>query len=308
MTKCAAFWHHTNIRNDNKIFPCCRFKTPIAEFTGDVVNILNSKEYQAIREQSLSGVPIAGCEKCYYEERLGKPSMREQFNKDYNTDEVSLDFLEIGLDNICNLTCDGCWDEFSSSWAKKNNPAVIPIRSSHEIKNLPDSINKVVFLGGEPLMTTRHIKLLKMVDRSKLDVTYNTNGTFLLDNNTIDLLKDCARVKFILSIDGYGDLNEQVRSGSKWKDIVAFIDQITSLEFNLVIHTVIHKNNWHGLPELANFIHRCHFVWTTNILTYPKHLDIVNIDDKTKIVNLINTINIPNKEYILKHLHENIKS
>jgi sulfatase maturation enzyme AslB (radical SAM superfamily) len=298
MSNCAAFWHHTNIRNDNNVFPCCRFKTPIQKFDGDVVNILNSAEYKALREHV---GPIAGCAKCDYEESKGKESLREQFNKQYDMETVKLEFLEVGLDNICNLTCDGCWDEFSSSWAKKSNSAII-VRSSTDITELPNTINKILFLGGEPLMTTRHLRLLKIANRPQLDVTYNTNGTFLLDEETISLLNECEHVKFILSVDGYGELNEQVRSGSKWDDIVRFIDQISDSSFELVIHTVIHKNNWHGIGELENFIHRCHLLWTTNVLTYPHHLDIATIEDKTAIICTINSSNIPNKAYILEHL------
>lgn len=298
MSNCAAFWHHTNIRNNNDIFPCCRFKTPVQKFDGDVVNILNSAEYKELREHV---GPIAGCAKCDYEESKGKESLRQQFNKQYDMETVKLEFLEVGLDNICNLTCDGCWDEFSSSWAKKSESAII-VRSSTDITKLPDTVNKILFLGGEPLMTTRHVRLLKIANRPNLDVTYNTNGTFLLDEETISLLNDCRLVKFILSIDGYGKLNEQVRSGSKWDDIVRFIDQISDLGFELVIHTVIHKNNWQGIPELETFVRRCHLPWTTNILTYPKHLDIATIENKHDIISVIKTTSIPNKDYILKHL------
>jgi sulfatase maturation enzyme AslB (radical SAM superfamily) len=298
MAKCAAFWHHTNIRNDNNIFPCCRFKTPIQKFDGDVVNILNSKEYQALREQE---GPIPGCAKCDYEEQLGKESLRQQFNKQYDMETVKLEFLEVGLDNICNLTCDGCWGEFSSSWAKKNNEEIV-VRTSHDIKELPSTINKILFLGGEPLMSTRHTKLLKIANRSQLDVTYNTNGTFLLDDTTISLLNECKQVKIILSIDGYGELNEKVRSGSKWDDILKFIDQVRSLKYKLVIHTVIHKNNWQGIPMLAEFVFSLGVEWTTNILTYPKHLDISTLETKTEIIEKFVNINIPNKEYILSHI------
>lgn len=300
MSNCAAFWHHTNIRNDNNVFPCCRFKTPIQKFDGDVVNILNSTEYKALREHQ---GPIAGCAKCDYEESLGKKSLREQFNEQYDRETVKLEFLEVGLDNVCNLTCDGCWDEFSSSWAKKSNSTVI-VRSSTDITQLPDTINKILFLGGEPLMTTRHIRLLKIANRPALDVTYNTNGTFLLDDETINLLNDCKHVKFILSIDGYGELNEQVRSGSKWEDILRFIEQIKQLKFELIIHTVVHLNNWHGLLELEKFVKSVNVEWTTNVLTYPARLDIVNMKNKELLIDTIKDIDIPNKDYIINHVTE----
>lgn len=300
-TKCAAFWKHVNIRNDNNVFACCRYKTPVKKFTENVVDILNSAEYQKIRNDSLEGLYNPNCQKCYYEESLGKKSLRQQFNDEYGCDQIELKFLEVGLDNICNLTCDGCWDEFSSSWAKKNNSSII-VRSSKEISELPSSVNKVLFLGGEPLMTLRHLRILRAADRSNLDVTYNTNGTFLLDNDTIELLNECKRVKFIVSIDGYKELNEKVRSGSRWESILNFIEQIKQLNYQLTIHTVVHKNNWHGLLELEQFIKDNLLDWTSNILTYPKHLDINQVENKNRVIEIISKSSIPNKEYILKHL------
>jgi sulfatase maturation enzyme AslB (radical SAM superfamily) len=151
-------------------------------------------------------------------------------------------------------------------------------------------------------MSTRHVKLLKIANRSKLDVTYNTNGTFLLDTDTIELLNECKHVKFILSIDGYGVLNELVRSGSHWPDILKFIEQIKQLKFELVIHTVIHLNNWHGLTELEKFVKGVGVKWTTNILTYPHKLDIVNIADPTVFFKTIEGLDLPNKKYIIDHV------
>jgi len=307
-TICSAFWRHTNLRGDDRVFPCCRFKEPVGTFDGDVVKILDSKEYEELRRASLAGEKISGCAKCYHEETLGKESLRQQFNKIYNRDSVELEYLEIGFDNICNLTCDGCFDEFSNSWAKKNNPdkskRILTTRL-HEIKSLPNTIRKILFLGGEPLMTNRHKKLLKMVKHKHLvSVTYNTNGTFLLDLDTIDLLDEFKKVDFIVSIDAYGVLNNHVRNGSKWAGILEFIDQIEDLGFDITVHTVIHKNNWFGLADLHKFVDRMRLPWTTNILTYPTQLDIINLteQEKNSFKEILDSTEIPNKEYILEHL------
>jgi MoaA/NifB/PqqE/SkfB family radical SAM enzyme len=302
-SKCSAFWHHTNVRSDNRVFPCCRFKTPINIFHGNLENILQTDEYIKLREQSLANIPIKGCEKCYYEEALGKESLREQFNRDYDTKSISLEFLEIGFDNICNLTCDGCWGEFSSAWAKKENPNVVHVRSTVDIPKVPNSVKKVLFLGGEPLMTTRHKKFLELIDHKHLvDVIYNTNGTFLLDHNLHNLLNQFKSVKFIVSIDGVGDLNSRVRSGSDWNTVLNFIEQIKKSSFKLVIHSVLHLNNWHGFSGLADFVEKNGAEWTTNILTYPKYLDIANISNKKRLIEFFNSINIPNKEYLINHI------
>jgi sulfatase maturation enzyme AslB (radical SAM superfamily) len=306
-TKCAAFWVHTNIRSDNRVFPCCRFKSPIDKFDGDLSTVLNSNAYNVLRKASLENNVIQGCEKCYYEESVGKESLRQKFNKEYLTDKVSLQFLEIGFDNICNLTCDGCWEEFSSSWGRKVFKLKSDIiKSTKEITCVPDSITKVLFLGGEPLMTNRHKTfLLKFKNLSDLEVVYNTNGTFLLDEVTVELLKKCKTVNFIVSIDGFGKLNETVRSGSKWKDVIDFLNQLSLLGFNFTIHTVIHINNWQGLDDLSKFITKNNYTWTTNILTYPIDLRINISENKKEIAEYIQKIDVlPNKETIIKYILE----
>lgn len=311
-SKCSAFWKHTNIRADNKIFPCCRFKKPIAKFNGDVKNILNLPEYQKLRQMSEKGEYIPECEKCYYEERQGKKSLRQQFNEEYTSDTVKLEFLEIGFDNICNLACDGCWEEFSSKWAEiKNaeNVKKINILSTKNFENVPNTLTKVLFLGGEPLMTNRHNKFLSTLHYPEnVSVVYNTNGTFLFKKRDIELLKKFKSVEIIVSIDGVGELNDRVRSGSNWYDILIFLEQLKKINFNFSINTVIHKNNWRGLNDLSRFISENNYKWTINILTYPENLNISNLlnEEKQELLDSINQIDLPNKGYIINHLFHEI--
>ncbi len=306
-TKCAAFWKHTNIRNDNNVFPCCRYKNPVMKFKGDVTEILDSEVYENLRINSLNGIPDPNCQKCYYEESLGKKSLREKFNSEYDTDTVELKYLEIGLDNICNLTCDGCWAEFSSSWSQKQypeKPRSFHIRTSDDLKNLPGTVDKILFLGGEPLMTKRHLKILDLVEnKSTVSIIYNTNGTFLLDEKTVSMLTQFKSVEFILSIDGYSDLNDKVRSGSSWSDILDFIQQIKQLKFNLSINTVVHKNNWYGLTDLEEFVKEIDVKWTVNMLTYPQHLNIRNVEDQQNLKNILSSVKTVDLKYMLDHVN-----
>lgn len=302
---CAAFWNHTNIRPGNRVFPCCRFKHAVGEFTGDLDAVLDLPVYHRLREQSRSDQPIDGCQKCYQEESVGIPSLREKFNSEYDTQDVSLQWLEIGFDNVCNLACDGCGPEFSSTWAQKLG--AIPIKPSivdHTISKVPDTIRKVLFLGGEPLMTNQHEKFLKQIDiPSKVEIIYNTNGSFMLSQSLTNLLMNFSKVSFIVSVDGYQDLNAQVRSGSDWNQILRFIDQV-SANFNLIIHTTLHQNNWHGLVDLCEWITSNHFTWTLNCLSYPAHLDVIYLDskDKNNLIQILQDDRIPNHKQIALRL------
>ena len=311
-TICSAFWNHTNIRGGDRVFPCCRFKKPIQTFDGNIGAVLHSLEYDKLRQDSSNGIAIPECQKCYMEEDLGKKSLRQEFNDQYSIDKIELKFLEIGFDNICNLTCDGCWVEFSSAWGHKIDPDLpkkLHVMNTTEITIIPDTIEKVIFLGGEPLMTNRHIAFLKKVpDLSKLSVTYYTNGTFLLQPTEIEILKQTKETNFILSIDGIGDLNDRVRSGSNWLDILQFLDQIKQLGFVISVHSVIHLNNWHGFPELSEFIKKENLGWSLGLLTYPSNLSIMNLSsqEKQQLREILETYKIPNSHFVLEYLeHEN---
>jgi len=311
-TLCSAFWNHTNIRGGDRVFPCCRFKQPIQNFDGDIGAVLHSDEYNKLRHDSTKGIAIPECQKCYMEEELGKKSLRQEFNEQYTTDQIELKFLEIGFDNICNLTCDGCWVEFSSAWGHKTNPTLpkkMHVLDTTEITKIPNSIEKVIFLGGEPLMTNRHITFLNKVnDLSNLSVIYYTNGTFLLKPSEIEILKQTNQTHFIVSIDGVGKLNDRVRSGSNWTDVLAFLQQLRELNFKISIHSVIHLNNWHGFLELSEFIKKEKLEWTVGLLTYPADLSIINLslDKKQELKSILEKCEIPNKNFILEYLeHEN---
>ena len=252
--KCSAFWKHTNIRSGNRVYPCCRFKHSISTFHGNLGTVLHSDEYKDLRKQSAEGKFIKGCEKCWYEEKIGHKSLRQEFNEKYDMDTVELKFLEIGFDNLCNLTCDGCNSEFSTSWIVKEKAiygeAKNKLMEIDEVTNVPETINKILFLGGEPLITNRHLKLLRQVQNKKpVEIIYNTNGTFIPDNDVLSELKQYDNVTFILSVAGVGTPAEQVRSGTKWTDVLKFIHWVQDNNFNLEFNSVIHKNNYHTSSE-----------------------------------------------------------
>lgn len=308
MTACAAFWRHLNLRSGDRVFPCCRYKTAEAVFKGDFESVIHSDRWQQLRRLSVEGTPLPGCEKCYHEEKIGRTSLRQKFNQKYDTESVSVDFLEIGFDNICNLTCDGCGPEFSTAWAKQLDPSTtfkMSVANTSEITKVPDSVKKVLFLGGEPLMTNRHRAFLERISfPESVEVTYNTNGMFELDDRSIDVLSKFKSVEFIVSVDGIGALNDRVRSGSDWVTIQNSVTKFISLAYKITIHTTVHANNWHGLSDVYEWTVQHKLPWSMNVLTYPPHLDIRNLSDHDQDLMHQMMQSLPEQEklYLLGHL------
>ena len=271
MLNCSALYHHINIRNDNRVFPCCRFKRPISKFDGTLT--LKTKEYDDIRKNFHTKLPE--CQKCFDEEKAGIKSLRQEFNEKYNCDEIKLEHLEIGFDNICNLKCDPCWEEWSWQFGD--------FKTTKDIVEIPETINKITFLGGEPLHTNRHFSFLKKLNRTDIEVIYTTNGTIYPKQKWIDLWDKIDKLTFLISIDGYGELNDKVRPPSKWSTIMKTLNFLES-KYNVLIQTVIHKNNVHGIKQLKDWIGDRQ--WIVNVLTYPQNMQAHKKDLRNALINI----------------------
>lgn len=312
--KCSAFWKHTNIRPGNRIFPCCRFKEPVATFNGDLDKVLHSKEYETLRMQSSNDEYISGCEKCYLEESIGHKSLRQEFNESYNFDNVGLEYLEIGLDNLCNLVCDGCNSEFSTSWIAKEKLIYGEPKNKYldidEINVVPQTIKKILFLGGEPLITKKHLDLLKKHPQPDIcNIIYNTNGSFIPDQECMQIWKNYKSLHFILSIDGVNEIHEQVRGNSKWSDILSFINFCIQNEFSFEFNTVLHYNNLFDIENLISFVEKYQVDWYINVLTHPEELCIDKHDrgNLEKFLSTIHNLDFPNKQFIENFVQSSVQ-
>lgn len=312
-TLCVAFWKYATVLPTNEVMPCCRFTGKGVEYNGeDLDDVLNSDVYELWREYNKEGKQIPGCEACYFEDKVGARSLRKVMNEMFMHDDIiEVKGAELVLDNICNLRCDGCHEKWSTEWGKFNSPE--KETKDHVISNklftgeaIPDTIEKIFISGGEPLMTKRHFKVLEKVKKKeKTEVVYQTNGTFLLNDETIKLLKKFLSVSFIVSIDAYGELNDKVRRNSKWSDIVAFIDQVKMLGYGITVNSMLHYNSWETLKELSEWIRKQNVEWKIKTLIFPPELNIKNIEDKDGFIGYINSIDyLPERQAIIAHMKE----
>ena len=311
-TFCSAFWKHTNIRPGGRVYPCCRFKHSIGQSDGDLEKVLHSDAYKKLRKLSASGERIRGCEKCYYEESIQHKSLRQEFNEKYKADSVGLEYLEIGIDNLCNLTCVGCNSEFSTSWRAKElretGKANYEYMTIDTIKSVPDTVTKVLFLGGEPLSTNRHLELLKLVKNpQKVDVVYNTNAMYMPTEKLESIWANFKSIMFIVSVDGVGQVAEKVRGGTKWDKVCEFVDYVTKKQHKLEFNTVMHLNNYEDIQNITKYVRNYKADWYINVLTYPTFLDIKNLpkDQKQLIKENAQQLNLPTKDFIINHLNTN---
>jgi hypothetical protein len=78
--------------------------------------------------------------------------------------------------------------------------------------------------GGEPLLSSSHLNLLKKIKEVKgltdVRIFYNTNGTVKPSQEVLDIWEECKLVEIYFSIDDIGQRFEYQRPGSEWSHIV----------------------------------------------------------------------------------------
>jgi len=249
-TFCVLPWIHLDIQSGDGDVPgtnpCCLFKWEhLAEIDPNYMThkdveseglskAVNQYAFRKIRQDMIRGKRIKGCYKCYDEEYLGRRSQRIDMNLRFNKDAVqtnnkfsAVKFIEISLDNTCNLECKMCSsvhstklrrrDEMLGHGAKPNEKYDINLLDDMDLSK----VEYIKILGGEPLLSKNHLPLLnKFESMSNITLLYNTNATIIPNDQTIEKMNQAKYLNFIISCDGIYKYNDYQRWGSKFENII----------------------------------------------------------------------------------------
>lgn len=266
-TACKKLWNHLYIGSDNNINPCCiaDHRFPLGNITKDSIeSIINSEKSNQTRQWMTQGYRSIACNTCYLKEDQGIHSARQLC--DPNTQKISINFLDIRINNICNFKCRMCSEYFSSAIQQETielygKDALLGFekisleKTSAFEKNivynkivpyLTDELTEIYFAGGEPLLASEHYQILdKLIEikHTGLRICYNTNLSKLTykNSNVIDYWNQFDNITVWASIDASDKVAEYVRHGTVWSDIVDNIFVIKQLapKVNLEITSTV---------------------------------------------------------------------
>jgi sulfatase maturation enzyme AslB (radical SAM superfamily) len=292
-TLCKFAWSGITSTIINTFRPCCRFpldddnQYPTTEQiinTGEVA--FNNNFLIQLRKDMLNGIPRNECKKCYVEEHSNTKSMRQKANelllaeaKDVRFEK--LEFLEISLDNICNLECRMCSSRFSTKLQMRDRylnengiTGYSPNNITHKTLDLMDSLDlshlrMIKLLGGEPLISPNFFKFLdKIPQPQNVNLLIITNATSIPSKKTLDKLMDFKSIRFDFSIDGIYGYNDYQRVGSNFETIIANVLELSKLSSEEhSVHSVYSSLNILGLDASTK--------WFYNNLPFRTTIDIV---------------------------------
>lgn len=319
-TFCILPWMHLYIGPDSNVLPCCVAdqKYPMGSISEQSIdNILKSSKFNRLRKNMLDGKRSKECSRCYVQEDAGLQSARQSVNSRWSQDSIKFDpsgqleefkpvYLDIRLNNICNLKCRMCSGYFSSAIAQEESKlfgnqeylqtamdATQKTLALDEIIQYLPHVKKIYFAGGEPLIVPEHYKLLDALvecGNTNLEIFYNTNFTSLTYKGTsvIDVWKKFSNITVGASIDAMGIVAEYVRHGTKWKIIEANLKslKINCPHVNFTVTSVAGLLNVSSLIELQKTWHESENVdiskFKVSIMLSPDHLTLRVLPDEHK--------------------------
>jgi MoaA/NifB/PqqE/SkfB family radical SAM enzyme len=317
---CPIPFHHLAIRPSGEVYPCCFFKheeTP-ADFNLQYPNVFEHPFLENVRTKLRNDEYVEGCSRCYKNEELTGKSMRTDYLEITKVppENHKLTYLDLALSNVCNNRCRMCGPGLSTSWYSDAKKLGIPIQSGvleHEY-NLDNfdlsGLTFIKLIGGEPLLEQeKFISVLNRCDLKNLRLLITTNATVRPNDELLAIFKQCKNVKWLLSIDAYGSLNDFLRKGSKWIEVADNLQWfVETFPNNVNVHSVASIYNINCLDQLHNYIcsnhpsiHQKHVMIDGSDWMHPGNLPT---DVKELIKNKLRSFKIENIEVILNSLDQ----
>lgn len=210
-----------------------------------------------------------GCEHCKYFVDKGKfsnlkPLVFDKYAKKYQ-EKFPL-VMEFELANTCNLECQMCIGEVSSS-IRKNRDKLPPIRSPYgntfvsQLREFIPYLKEAKFYGGEPFLIPIYFKIWDAIYELKPDMNLFviTNGSTW--NENVEKVLYRARFDVAVSIDALDKTKlEKIRKNINLEVLLENIEKFNQYcrkrGTYMSLSFTVQKENWEELPKVIEYCNR----------------------------------------------------
>jgi len=284
---CSLPWAHISMQASGRLRLCCHDELATAG-QGESIRALKSPSerhhlglYRSTQSLMDSGKVPAHCQSCARLERAGGSSPRHEYNQKFSR-SGKLEYLDITLDNHCNLKCRMCTPKYSKKIAEDWRHLGIPLGQEDELALQKESAGEwlrseeaagfweeslkelrlITFTGGEPFLSPFLEDIIRIITKSdrlkEIELRFYSNTT-LFPKELLDKLKSFKRVTLFCSLDGIEETSDYIRFPSKWTHIknvlgklVKYSQEVPNIEVR--IHSVIQAYNSKNLIDLFEYL------------------------------------------------------
>lgn len=308
---CLMPWLHLHMWPAGYTYPCCMSDPdfPVGNTQDQSLqDIWNGPEMRQLRLNMLADKPSKECRRCYELEENGVSTLRtgsfinfpNHWDKVNSTEEdgsagaVNMAYLDIRFSNLCNLKCRSCGPQFSSSWFEDHKEMygnvqhnkILKVRDDmknfmDELYPMLDTVERVYWAGGEPLITEEHYQILdywiSQNNKSvKMDYTTNFTQMRFKKKSIFEYWNAFEDVRVAASLDANHARGEYLRKNMDWNVVVQnrkdMIEQCPHVHFEITPTVSVY--NVLNLPDF-------HKEWIEDGLLEPQNLRINMLLDPT---------------------------
>ena len=328
-TACSKSWTDVNVDfKRGTIGHCC--KSVYYDFPDEYTSefFTNSKHIQKRRQDTLNGIQHPDCQSCWNDINNKVTPFKDWMNDWNNFDDAKIDepkvnYIEVDLDNTCDLSCLYCSADASSKIAQEEGIKGIDNTREKDIENfklwLKDTINnsttpiQLAFLGGEPTASKLFYEIIDYVttlDASNvlLNITTNCNSKPHLFNKLLDAMnKSQCMWQINISNESYKDDSALIRYGLDWdrfeKNLRAYAShkKVKYLSFDatmtsIAIPTFTRYIQW-VLDTMADYTKK--FSIIGDAVYWPEELDVAILPESfrtqmNQAIQLVKENRLPN--------------
>lgn len=323
--KCILTYLHHYAEPNGYVRSCCIARDNILDHNGNKLSIannafddvINSDYMKQLRNNLAKGLQDSNCQVCWTDEKNGKESKRQRYNKlysdvyDIHADSYdktnSLVDMQLALGNTCNLKCRTCAPSHSSKWAaefrdrfgkdsvdKNLTYNLADSKLFSDIDNWSKTVKRIEIMGGEPFYSNDFKMLIDRLSLSEfsknISINFSTNGTIYNDELIHKIINKFGHVGINISIDGIGEHFDYIRHGSNWKNVKSNLDKFYNLfetvteNFSMAATITISNLNFYYLRDIHIFFEENYPGWrlSNNLVHWPSHYSAANIPDSVK--------------------------
>ena len=241
---CSLPWVHAYLSfHNDSIKPCCHYRNEVGKISNGLTKEWFNSSSNDLRENWIQNMPPQNCVACDVDAQSFSYKKWKNFSYSKNftfLETVDIEYpqlpsvFHINLKNTCNLSCRMCSPVNSSKIFQLVKR--VPELEQYLHQTMPskkiniDLLNGsfknaeiVLFTGGEPMLDDDILSIINMMkneSRNLSSVSVTTNMTVI--NNDILMALDSldARIDISISIDGPSHIQEYIRHGIKWKEMI----------------------------------------------------------------------------------------
>ncbi len=288
---CPLPWMSLSLGPDSTPRVCCHQSGKLeSSISNNLSELKRLKHNKKIQEKMKSGEVPDECGECFSLEKEGCTSPRQQYLERFKingSSEQKIRYLDITIDNRCNLECIMCsphfskrLDDFFVQRLGQRPTDKWELNFSNEDMSvlLPD-LEMLTLTGGEPLLSHKAMSFLRFVaaspEASHISLRIFSNMTSTPEDLE-SIFNSFHSVELLLSIDSVKENYEFIRYPAKWDLVDQNIKKIVKMKIphmTINFHSVIMASNWMHLEDLITYFQELEL---NNSSSIPSFMEIEN--------------------------------